>query len=323
MSPKRLRISEEEEERYYSDPLHTILPDELLRLILSKITDPETLLRSSLVSKRIASILSRSESLTLQFPTPLSFPSVFPGKSHPSSDWTKSVGNLFLRLTNLLRIFNRVRSLRIELPCHCRCPDDTVFKWKAKTGIRCGLLSFLSAKSVSKIDDSKIDDKERRSATACADHAYFNASIAGGPYFYASAMHRLMQLLIPWHPNLDCVELVDSKKHGKLSIGGEALIKLRKTTPESMSNFITQPPGLEKVWYRPKLRLPVSGFEMEEVAFVLSRGYRVASGGVGEEVEGSSDDDALDGGFEDDEHGIFGEAMTQILTKHPLETTYF
>lgn len=133
-----------------------------------------------------------------------------------------------------------------------------------------------------------------------------------------------MQLLIWRHPNLDCVELVDSKKHGKLSIGVEALIKLRTTmldwTRENMPNFITQRPCLEKIWYVPKLGLPVSGFEMKEVALVLTRDRNGGGcSGVWEEFEGSSDD-ALDGGFEDDEHGIFGEAMTQI--KHPLKTTY-
>lgn len=165
----------------------------------------------------------------------------------------------------------------------------------------------------------------RRSRTACANFYSLNAM---GPYYYACEVHRLTQLLISRHPNLDSVELVDSKKHGKLSIGGEELIKLRTTmldsTPKNMSTFITKNPWLQKIWYVPTLRLPVSGFEMKEVALSLIRGYRVASGGVGEEVEveGSSGD-ALDGGFEDDEHGIFGEAMTQILTKHPLKTYYF
>ncbi|KAH7833376.1 hypothetical protein Vadar_005666 [Vaccinium darrowii] len=282
MSPKRLSTSEKEDEE---EELY--IPDELLGLIVCKITDPKTLLVSFLVSKRFASILSQSQSLSLQFPTHLSFPKPFP----PLSDRTKYSGDLFLRLRNLLLIFNRVQSLHIELPCCCNCPDDTVFKWKAKTGVRCGIVCFLAAKSVSKIDDKK--RRSRRGRTARADDTgwpYFYSLNAGMPYLYASAMHRLMQLLIWWHPNLECVELVDSKKHGKLSIGGEALIKWRTTmldpTPKNMSKFITESPDRKG--------------------------------------DGDGDDAALDGGFEDDEDGIFGEAMTRILTKRPpLRRSYF
>ncbi|KAH7833950.1 hypothetical protein Vadar_011328 [Vaccinium darrowii] len=341
----RLRISEEP---YYSDPLLTDLPDELIRLILFKITDPKTLFVSSLVSKRIASILthsqslsllpgeilrlifskisdpktllacflvskriasilSHSQSLSLQFPTPLISLS-------GDTQSKKSFLDLCLLLMNLLRRFNGVRSLHIELPCSCRCPEDIFLKWKAKADVRYGILSFLLTKFVSKINDENVKvEKEKEEE---GEENWVNPFKEFWPFYYASAMYLMMLFLIFRRPNLDSVELVDSKKHGKLSLRGEELVKLR--TAKNLVFF--GPRAHQKIWYAPKLRLPLSGFEMKEVALVVIRGDRVANGkgsgggGVGEVAEGNVED-ALDGGFEDDEHGIFGEAMTQMLTR--------
>jgi len=183
---------------------------------------------------------------------------------------------------------------------------------------------LLSTKFVSKINHEKIKAEKEEEEEEEEEENLVRPFVVFGPFVYASKMFLMMMLLISQHPNLDSIELVDSKKHGKLSLRGEELIKLR--TAENW-NFIGSP-AHQKIWYIPKLRLPLSGFEMKEVASVVIRGDKVANGkmsgggGVEDEVEGNVED-VLDGGFEDDEHGIFHEAMTQLLTRHPSKTFSF
>ncbi|KAG5524452.1 hypothetical protein RHGRI_031196 [Rhododendron griersonianum] len=306
-------MSSSEEHDFYSDPLHTLLPEEILRLILSKISDPKTLLVSSLISKRIASILSHSESLSVRFPTRISCP-----------------GDLFLRLTKLLRIFNGVRSLRIELPCSCYLSSDDhtddVFKWNTKICIGFGIFTFFCSKSVSRIDD-EVEAEEEEEEKVDVDDFHIPTEIIG-PVLCATSMHHLILLLIWQHPKLDSVELTDSKKHGKLSLQGAELVNLRRPMlldsmppQKNVKYFIGGPFGHQKVWYVPKLRLPLSGFVMKEVNLVAFIGDGVANGNAGS--ADAEDNASLDGGFEDDVDGIFGEAVSEIVTKHRFRATNF
>ncbi|KAI8526081.1 hypothetical protein RHMOL_Rhmol13G0281200 [Rhododendron molle] len=345
-------VSEEEQDS--SDRLHT-LPDEVLHLILSKITDPKTLLISSLISNRIASILSHSLSLSLQFPIPIPYPSTNrnPTSSNPPNTTTRSLlscltfpfrflhqisapkpppqpssepnsadDDLFLRLIKLLRRFNGVRSLRIELPCSCRNSDEveagfsTVFKWKAKFGLRFEIFSFLSPKSVTKIEDDleEDDDEEEVDGDYLIEHTHYEFY---GPVNRAISSHRLMLLLLARHPNLRSVEIVESAKHGGLKLEGEELIRVRNaldSTPEAWGPPRFRFPWRLKIWYVPRMELS-SGFVMKKVTLVVCRGKGVGANRSG---EGEVDDngDALDGGFEGDGDGIFGEALAEILTKH-------
>lgn len=76
---------------------------------------------------------------------------------------------------------------------------------------------------------------------------------------------------------------------------------------------LTGSPAHQSVWHVPKLRLSLSGFETKEVILVMTTSDRIDNE-KDKEVEGNVED-TLDGGFEDDEHGILQEAMTQILTR--------
>lgn len=230
-------------------------------------------------------------------------------------------------MTKLLCRFNGVRSLRIELPCSCRTSNDrdglsTVFKWKAKIGLRFELFSFLCPKLVTKIDDELVEDDEEEEevdADYLVEHTHYEFY---GPVGYAVSLHHLMLLLIARHPNIQSVEITDSKKHGGLKLDGEELIRIRNTL-DSTPNLLYSPdfkcfPARLKIWYVSRMEL--SGFVMKKVTLVVFRGNGVVAnasgcggGGVGE-VE--DNDDALDGGFEGDGEGIFGEAMKEILTKH-------
>lgn len=193
-----------------------------------------------------------------------------------------------------------------------------MFKWKAKFGLRFEIFSFLSPKSVTKIeDDLEEDDDEEVEVDGddLVEHTHYEFF---GPTRHAMSLHHLMLLLIARHPNLRSVEIVESEKHGGLKLEGEELVRVRNaldSTPEALdpSSFDRFPARL-KIWYVPRMELS-SGFVMKKVTLVVFRGKGVGANGSG---EGEVDDngDALDGGFEGDGDGIFGEALAEILTKH-------
>ncbi|KAH7836880.1 hypothetical protein Vadar_006862 [Vaccinium darrowii] len=169
---------------------------------------------------------------------------------------------------------------------------------RPKSGLRFELFSFLCPKLVTKIDDELVEDDEEEEevdADYLVEHTHYEFY---GPVGYAASLHHLMLLLIARHPNIQSVEITDSKRHGGLKLDGEELIR---------------------IWYVSRMEL--SGFVMKKVTLVVFRGNGVVAnasgcgggGGVGE-VEDNGD--ALDGGFEGDGEGIFGEAMKEILTKH-------
>ncbi|KAF7120247.1 hypothetical protein RHSIM_Rhsim13G0206700 [Rhododendron simsii] len=127
---------------------------------------------------------------------------------------------------------------------------------------------------------------------------------------YANSIYPLLLLLVSQQPDIKGVEIVDSKNHGKVSLQGEQLAKLKKHMPNSMpwGNSKLVPGHYFTVWYVPLLLLPRSGFVMKRVTL-----------GVGSEnlFPSSSTDDRIRGlvnGFGDDI--IFGEALTQILTNY-------
>lgn len=89
---------------------------------------------------------------------------------------------------------------------------------------------------------------------------------------------------------------------------------------KNVKYFIGGPFGHQKVWYVPKLRLPLSGIVMKEVNLVAFIGDGVANGNGSADAE---DNASLDGDFEDDVDGIFGEAISEIVTKHRFRATNF
>lgn len=193
-----------------------------------------------------------------------------------------------------------------------------MFKWKAKFGLRFEIFSFLSPKSVTKIEDELEQDgdaEEEVDGDDLVEHTHYEFF---RPTRHAMLLHDLMLLIIARHPNLQRVEIVESEKHGGLKLEGEELVRVRNaldSTPEALdpSSFDRFPARL-KIWYVPRMELSL-GFVMKKVTLVVFRGKGVGANGSG---EGEVDDngDALDGGFEGDGDGIFGEALAEILTKH-------
>lgn len=132
---------------------------------------------------------------------------------------------------------------------------------------------------------------------------------------YATLINRTLLLLFSRHPNLESVEIMDSKKHGAVSLQGEQLRKLKNNMSES-----TPPPAhisdeavmmnldlltrLFDLWSAEELRLPRSGLAME--------GVTLGAGAVNRYPDQYDHIDGLVADFENNGDDIFGEALTQI-----------
>ncbi|KAI8525979.1 hypothetical protein RHMOL_Rhmol13G0272600 [Rhododendron molle] len=270
---------EEEEYHYHCDPIRDKLPDEVLGLILMKLSDPKSLLRCSLVFQKLR---FQSQSLSLRLlssgPSSLLIPSQLPPTQFPPYRFFFNDA-LLLGLTKLVSHFISVSTFAI-----------------------------LSKSSIKKIGEegseseqprnnsylNGLDVKYTKHETTCSMH-------------YANSIYPLLLLLVSQQPDIRSVEIVDSKNHGKLSLQGEQLAQLKKHMPNLMplGNSKWVPGYYFTVWYVPLLVLP---------RFVMKR---VTLGVGSENPFPTSIDDRIRGlanGFGDDI--IFGEALTQIFTNY-------
>ncbi|KAG5517331.1 hypothetical protein RHGRI_037923 [Rhododendron griersonianum] len=266
-------MEEEEEDHYHCDPNCDKLPDEVLGLILMKLSDPKSLLRCSLVSEHFASILFQSQSLSLRLPS--SGPSSPLVQSrHVPPEYTDDrffKDALLLGLTKLVSRFTRVRSLHIELSCECpQLPftPDYRFSWDFKVVHNLKTFAILSKSSIEKIgkEGSESGQPRNNSYLDRLDGKYIKQEITCSMH-YANSIYPLLLLLVSQQPDIKSVEIVDSKNHGKVSIQGEQLAKLKKHMPNSMprGNSKLVPGYSFTVWYVPSLWLPRSGFVMKRV----------------------------------------------------------
>ncbi|KAG5517336.1 hypothetical protein RHGRI_037928 [Rhododendron griersonianum] len=132
---------------------------------------------------------------------------------------------------------------------------------------------------------------------------------------YATLINRTLLLLFSRHPNLESVEIMDSKKHGAVSLQGEQLRKLKNNmselTPppaniseEAVMMNLDLLPRLFDLWSAAELRLPRSGLAME--------GVTLGAGAVNRYPDQYDHIDGLVADFENNGDDIFGEALTQI-----------
>ncbi|KAG5517334.1 hypothetical protein RHGRI_037926 [Rhododendron griersonianum] len=271
----------EEEEEDHCDPFRK-LPNEVLGLILTKLSDPKYLPRCYLVSKHFALFQSQSLSLSLQLPSSL----LIPCQLLPP----------------------HLRSLRIQLSCECPqlpfAPDHR-FSWDFKVGHSLKTFAILSNSSIKKIDKEG-SESEEPGCNSLSDEHYLNWQTTCSMH-YANSIYPLLLLLVSRHPNIDSVDIMDSKKHGKLSLQGEQLTKLKsRSMPppnilEQKVNSDNLVPGyFFTLWYVPELRLPRSGFVMKRVTLGVGAKNMFPSN-----IDGGTKGSAND--FGDD---VFGEALS-------------
>ncbi|XP_061979536.1 F-box protein At5g46170-like [Populus nigra] len=179
--------------------------------------------------------------------------------------------------TQVLKNFNEIRVLRIELPSgELGIDDGVLLKWRADFGStldNCVILGAASVITNNKISSATQQENAAAAAAAVADDDD-NESIPESFYtngglklrvvwtisslIAASARHYLLQPIIAEHKTLDSLVLADADGQGVLCMNREQLEELRvKPLSASSASKRTLVPALNmRLWYAPHLELP-------------------------------------------------------------------
>lgn len=174
--------------------------------------------------------------------------------------------------TQVLKNFNEIRLLRIELPSgELGIEHGVLLKWRADYGSTLDNCVILGASSVS---HPKSQDGNRVDAAAASCGSDDNGSIPDSFYtngglklrvvwtisslIAASARHYLLQPIISEHRTLDHLVLTDADGQGVLYMNRDQLEELRvKPLSASSASKRTLVPALNmRLWYAPHLELP-------------------------------------------------------------------
>ncbi|KAE8715351.1 F-box protein [Hibiscus syriacus] len=179
--------------------------------------------------------------------------------------------------TQVLRNFNDLRFLRIELPGgELGIGDGVMLKWRAEFGSTIDNCVILGAASVINIVhlsvsehgndgfgiDYNINNGDDNSSTP--ESFFTNGGLklrvvwTISSLIAASARHYLLQSIIAEHKTLDSLVLTDADGQGVLCMNGEQLEELRvKPLLASSASKRTLVPALNmRLWYAPHLELP-------------------------------------------------------------------
>ncbi|XVF25446.1 hypothetical protein REPUB_Repub13aG0213000 [Reevesia pubescens] len=187
--------------------------------------------------------------------------------------------------TQVLRNFNEIRFLRIELPSgELGIDDGVLLKWRADFGSTLDNCVILGADSI--INNVHLQVSEYGNDGFCSNNNITGGSNVGGnggddngsipESFYtngglklrvvwtissliaASARHYLLQPIIAEHRTLDSLVLTDADGQGVLRMSRDQLEELRvKPLSASSASKRTLVPALNmRLWYSPHLELP-------------------------------------------------------------------
>ncbi|KAI3719694.1 hypothetical protein L6452_20596 [Arctium lappa] len=189
--------------------------------------------------------------------------------------------------TQVLKNFNEIRFLKIELPSgELGIEDDVLLKWRADFGSTLDNCVMLGASSV--IHPENFTSSDNNYDGVCAIGNDDNGSIPESFYtngglklrvvwtisslIAASARHYLLQPIIAEHKTLDSLVLTDADRQGVLCMNKEQLEELRvKPLSASSASKRTLVPALNmKLWYAPYLELP-NGMVLKGATLVAIR----------------------------------------------------
>ncbi|XVF40106.1 hypothetical protein PTKIN_Ptkin01aG0085100 [Pterospermum kingtungense] len=176
--------------------------------------------------------------------------------------------------TQVLRNFNEIRFLRIELPSgELGIDDGVLLKWRADFGSTLDNCVILGAASV--VHNVHLQVSENGNDGFCThNNGDDNGSIPESFYtngglklrvvwtisslIAASARHYLLQPIIAEHKTLDSLVLTDADGQGVLCMNRDQLEELRvKPLSASSASKRTLVPALNmRLWYAPHLELP-------------------------------------------------------------------
>ncbi|GAU35879.1 hypothetical protein TSUD_383710 [Trifolium subterraneum] len=241
----------------------------LLRLVFGGIAKPIQTLGQFLGPKRVNSSSSSSSSANSN-----------PGSSSlavGSDDDGGDGGVTHHSPTQVLKNFNEIRLLRIELPSgELGIEDGVLLKWRADFGSTLDNCVILGASSVfhSKSQDGVVVDDASCGGNGNNNGVDDNGSIPDSFYtngglklrvvwtisslIAASARHYLLQPIISEHTTLDNLVLTDADGQGVLYMNRDQLEELRvKPLSASSASKRTLVPALNmRLWYAPQLELP-------------------------------------------------------------------
>ncbi|PQP93639.1 F-box protein [Prunus yedoensis var. nudiflora] len=271
-------------------------PDSLLLLVFNKIGDVKALGRCCVVSRRFHSLVPQVENVVVRVDCALG---QFLGPSRRSTNGSHSAlavddpdssaadsssfdqsGVTHHSPTQVLKNFNEIRFLRIELPSgELGIDDGVLLKWRADFGSTLDNCVILGASSVIHPGPTKISDvQDNGSDGFCAntngavsddngsipDSFYTNGGLklrvvwTISSLIAASARHYLLQPIISEHKTLDSLVLTDADGQGVLYMNRDQLEELRvKPLSASSASKRTLVPALNmRLWYAPHLELP-------------------------------------------------------------------
>nr|XP_043623682.1 F-box protein At5g46170-like [Erigeron canadensis] len=171
--------------------------------------------------------------------------------------------------TQVLKNFNEIKSLKIELPSgELGLEDDVLLKWKADFGSTLDNCVMLGASAVIRrenVTSSEIGNGNgNEDSGSIPESFYTNGGLklrvvwTISSLIAASARHYLLQPIIAEHKTLDSLVLTDGDRQGVLCMNKEQLEELRvKPLSASSASKRTLVPALNmKLWYAPYLELP-------------------------------------------------------------------
>ncbi|XP_057949048.1 F-box protein At5g46170 [Malania oleifera] len=179
--------------------------------------------------------------------------------------------------TQVLKDFNEIRFLRIELPSgELGIDDGVLLKWRAEFGSTLDNCVILGASSVINTAATKVSNVQDNGADGFCGNGSGDDNGSIPESFYtngglklrvvwtissliaASARHYLLQPIIAEHKTLDSLILTDADEQGVLCMNREQLEELRvKPLSASSASKRTLVPALNmRLWYAPYLELP-------------------------------------------------------------------
>lgn len=288
------------------------LPDSLLLVIFNKIGDVKALGRCCLVSKRFQTLVPQVQNVVVTVDCVISddgasssssvsgtvdessrgpISSLFsivvggivkpiqalgqllgPNRSSSSSSAADFVGVTHHSPTQVLKNFNEIRFLTIELPSgELGIEDDVLLKWRASFGSTLDNCVIIGASSVENFDSNRMNqdgipdhENENDDNGSIPDSFYTDGGLklrvvwTISSLIAASARHYLLQPIIEEHKTLDLLVLSDADGQGVLCMNREQLEELRvKPLSASSASKRTLVPALNmRLWYAPYLDLP-------------------------------------------------------------------
>ncbi|XP_061370009.1 F-box protein At5g46170 [Gastrolobium bilobum] len=287
------------------------LSDHLLRLVFNKIGDVKTLGRCCVVSRRFHSLVPQVDNVVVRVDCVISDDDsssstassdksrgpiwnllrlVFSGIVKPiqtlgqflgpkkassslavGSEEDGEGGVTHHSPTQVLKNFNEIRLLRIELPSgELGIEDGVLLKWRADFGstldncVILGASSVVQPKSQDGVDGIGSGNNNGDDNGSIPDSFYTNGGLklrvvwTISSLIAASARHYLLQPIISEHKTLDNLVLTDADGQGVLYMNREQLEELRvKPLSASSASKRTLVPALNmRLWYAPQLELP-------------------------------------------------------------------